>query len=65
MVKHGKKIAIGGNITAMTQALDCEMIAEGVETVEQLEALRGMGCDYAQGWLIGKPVSLHEVLETG
>lgn len=58
-------LALVRAITAMTQALDCEMIAEGVETAEQLEALRGLGCDYAQGWLIGKPVSLHEVLETG
>jgi EAL domain-containing protein (putative c-di-GMP-specific phosphodiesterase class I) len=39
------------------------MIAEGVEQPEQLEALRQLGCDYAQGWLVGKPVSLREVLE--
>ncbi len=58
-------LALVRAITAMTQALDCEMIAEGVETTEQLEALRELGCDYAQGWLIGKPVSLQEVLEGG
>ena len=58
-------LALVRAITAMTQALDCEMIAEGVETAEQLEALRELGCDYAQGWLIGKPVSLQEVLEAG
>jgi EAL domain-containing protein (putative c-di-GMP-specific phosphodiesterase class I) len=52
-------------IVAMTAALDCEMIAEGVEDPEQLQALRELGCDYAQGWLVGKPVSLHEVLEAG
>ena len=39
------------------------MIAEGVELPEQLDALRELGCDYAQGWLVGKPVSLHEVLD--
>ena len=50
-------------ITAMVKALGCEMIAEGVEQPEQLEALRQLGCDYAQGWLVGKPVSLREVLE--
>ena len=52
-------------IVAMTKALDCEMIAEGVETQEQLDALREMGCDYAQGWLVGKPISLQEVLDSG
>ena len=52
-------------IMAMTRALGCEMIAEGVELPEQLEALRELGCDYAQGWLVGKPVSLREVLDVG
>ncbi|MEZ5522387.1 MAG: EAL domain-containing protein [Dokdonella sp.] len=52
-------------IVAMTAALDCEMIAEGVESPEQLQALRDLDCDYAQGWLVGKPVSLKEVLEAG
>ena len=52
-------------IVAMTAALDCEMIAEGVESPEQLQALRELDCDYAQGWLVGKPVSLKEVLEAG
>jgi len=52
-------------IVAMAKALDCEMIAEGVETQSQLDALREMGCDYAQGWLVGKPISLQEVLSRG
>ncbi|MGH3545587.1 MAG: EAL domain-containing protein [Mycobacteriales bacterium] len=29
--------------------------AEGIETQEQAEALRGLGCDNGQGWLFGKP----------
>ena len=55
--------ALVSAIMAMTKALGCEMIAEGVEQAEQLEALRKLGCDYAQGWLVGKPVSLREVLD--
>ena len=32
------------------------VIAEGVETVAQRDFLAGLGCDYAQGFLTGKPV---------
>ncbi len=31
------------------------MVAEGVETVEVAERLRGLGVDVAQGWLCGRP----------
>ena len=31
-------------------------VAEGVETSEQLELLRGFGCDQVQGYLISRPV---------
>ncbi|MGY1745587.1 putative bifunctional diguanylate cyclase/phosphodiesterase [Blastococcus sp. SYSU D00695] len=36
--------------------------AEGVETTEQRDALRAMGCRYGQGWLFGRPRPLAEVL---
>ena len=41
--------------------LDC--IAEGIETPEQLQALRHNGCRYVQGYLIGKPMSLDLLLD--
>ena len=31
------------------------MVAEGVETPGQLEALRSLGCDRVQGYLLGRP----------
>jgi EAL domain-containing protein (putative c-di-GMP-specific phosphodiesterase class I)/CheY-like chemotaxis protein len=35
--------------------LDMHVVAEGVETAEQLSALSGCGCDVAQGYLLGRP----------
>jgi EAL domain-containing protein (putative c-di-GMP-specific phosphodiesterase class I) len=32
-----------------------EVIAEGVESTEQLEVLRSLGCDLAKGYLLGHP----------
>jgi EAL domain-containing protein (putative c-di-GMP-specific phosphodiesterase class I) len=43
-------------VVALGQALGIVTVAEGVETVEQLEALRSLGCDAAQGYLFSRPV---------
>lgn len=44
----------------MLKALDREVIAEGVETKEQLEMLRRMGCDVIQGYFFDKPLPPEE-----
>jgi diguanylate cyclase (GGDEF)-like protein len=43
--------------------LHLEVVAEGVETPEQLELLRGFGCDQVQGYLISRPLPLTELVE--
>lgn len=43
-------------IIVLAHSLDVSVIAEGVETAEQSELLRQLGCDAIQGYLIGRPV---------
>lgn len=43
--------------------LNLDVVAEGVETPEQLALLRGFGCDQVQGYLISKPLPLPDLVE--
>ncbi|MCV5785551.1 EAL domain-containing protein, partial [Escherichia coli] len=43
-------------ILELGHSLDLEVLAEGVETHDQLDWLRVQGFDYAQGFLIGRPL---------
>ena len=47
---------IVGHILSLAHDLDMETVGEGVETQEQAEVLRSIGCTYAQGYLYSKPV---------
>jgi diguanylate cyclase (GGDEF)-like protein/PAS domain S-box-containing protein len=48
-------------IINLSHRLGYEVIAEGVETKEELDLLNDMGCDIAQGYYFGKPVSAEEM----
>ena len=47
--------AIVSAIVAMARSLNIQVVAEGIETWQQLEILRNMGCSLAQGFLFAKP----------
>lgn len=56
--------AIVAAIIAMSNSLDICVIAEGVETKEQLEILKQHGCRHFQGYYFGKPVCAEEIIST-
>ncbi|MEF9988622.1 MAG: EAL domain-containing protein, partial [Christensenella sp.] len=47
-------------VVRMAKSLGMQVVAEGVETVEQLAFLNKIGCDFAQGYYFSKPVPVHE-----
>jgi EAL domain-containing protein (putative c-di-GMP-specific phosphodiesterase class I) len=51
------KSAIVSAVVALSQAIGSTTVVEGVETVAQLEELRNLGCDVAQGFYFARPVS--------
>jgi diguanylate cyclase (GGDEF)-like protein/PAS domain S-box-containing protein len=52
--------AIARAIVTMAQQLRQEIVAEGVETAEQMAFLRDLGCDQLQGWLFSPAVTAAE-----
>jgi EAL domain-containing protein (putative c-di-GMP-specific phosphodiesterase class I) len=50
-------------VVAIGEALGLRVIAEGVETAEELAALRDLGCQYAQGYLFARPCGFDEYME--
>lgn len=50
-------------IVALGDSLGLEVIAEGIERVEQMVQLRGLGCGYGQGFYFAKPMPSDELVE--
>lgn len=62
MLADPRAMSVVEAIVQLGRALSAEIVVEGVETTAQLEALRRLGCHYAQGYLIGRPRPLPEIL---
>jgi diguanylate cyclase (GGDEF)-like protein len=55
MIKNPQARAIIRSVIGLGRGLGMPVVAEGVETTEQLDALRDEGCDQVQGYLISRP----------
>jgi EAL domain-containing protein (putative c-di-GMP-specific phosphodiesterase class I) len=53
--------AITQAVIAMAHTLGLNVVAEGVETTQQMDTLRAMGCDQAQGFLLGRPMNADDL----
>jgi diguanylate cyclase (GGDEF)-like protein/PAS domain S-box-containing protein len=54
---NGKQSKLTAAIISLAGVLDLRCVAEGVERPAQRERLKELGCDYAQGFLLGRPMS--------
>ena len=55
LLSDSNDVAIVRTIVALGRSLELEVIAEGVESQEQLELLLQLGCENFQGYLLGRP----------
>jgi diguanylate cyclase (GGDEF)-like protein len=58
--KHGKSASasVVASVLALGRALGMNAVAEGIETTEQRDALMNLGCEFGQGYLLGRPAPI-------
>ena len=56
-----KRLALAGSVIQLAHAIGAKVVAEGVERPDDLEAVRDLGCDHAQGFLIARPAPPEDV----
>lgn len=57
----GDNLEIVRTVVTLGQALKMQVVAEGVETPEELAMIKELGCDYAQGYFFAKPMPLEDL----
>jgi diguanylate cyclase (GGDEF)-like protein/PAS domain S-box-containing protein len=63
MTDNSENAEIVRTIVTLARSLSMDVIAEGVESYEQLRQLGNLGCDYGQGYLFSKPVAVSQAIE--
>ena len=64
MLTNSESLEIVKTILSLGNNLRMEVVAEGVETLEQMSVLKSLGCEHAQGYLFSKPVDSAGILRT-
>lgn len=62
-VKAGSQFTLLDAVIRIGQAVGVQLVAQGIENQEQLEALRRLGCELGQGTLLGNAIDAGEALE--
>ncbi|MGZ5331406.1 MAG: putative bifunctional diguanylate cyclase/phosphodiesterase [Solirubrobacterales bacterium] len=63
LTEGGEDAVIVRTVTRMASALGLDVCAEGVETAQQLAAVRDLGCSHAQGFYFGHPAPAAEITQ--
>ncbi len=63
MHKNSSSLELVRSIIFLGQNLKMNIIAEGVEHLEEAKLLKNMGCEYAQGYFFAKPMSEKDVVD--
>lgn len=61
LAKNKNDLAIANAIIALGHSMDLTVIAEGIETEAQANALRDLGCDIGQGYLYSRPMPAADI----
>ncbi len=61
--QDGKKTDLISTVISLAHKIEMKVIAEGIETPEQLEILCNLGCDFGQGYLFSKPLAPNFILD--
>ncbi len=59
---HNNELSLVNCIIAMSKTLKLRVVAEGIETEEQLMVMRSLNCDMVQGWYFSEPLSIEHFL---
>jgi EAL domain-containing protein (putative c-di-GMP-specific phosphodiesterase class I) len=63
MVDGDQALQIVRTIIELARALGMDVVAEGIETLEQYRQLRAMGCHYGQGYLFARPMTADQITQ--
>ena len=58
-----KSAALAGAIVAMSRSLGIETVAEGIETADQAERMRQLGCAFGQGYAFARPMLAADLIK--